>query len=268
MTLKSIIEAILFAAGRPVTVGEILAILEAAPERIPGRRSEIEEALEEIQREWEGRGGAVRLERIAEGYELRTGSDAAPWIRLLQPGKKQRFTTPSVETLALIAYRQPITRSEIEGIRGVDSAGVLKGLLERNLVRVVGRKEEAGRPLLYATSREFLELFSLKDLNDLPPISELEEKIRQTSQVPAGLVPTELDLSDLRATPLDLSNLEAGDREILGDLEKKLGHLKAVEKEIRAIESPDPALPDPALPEPALPEPALSAALDKGVGTS
>lgn len=227
MNLKNLIEGILFAAGRPVGVGEILAILESAPERIPGRRPEIEEALEALVREWKERGGAVHLEMVAGGYEFRTVPEAAAWIALLNPSKPQRLSTPGIETLALIAYRQPITRVEIESLRGVDSAGVLKSLLDRQLIRVVGRKEEAGRPLLYATSKEFLELFGLKDLNDLPPLSELEEKIK------AHGIPAEekLDLSDLIRDPDDLSDLEEGDREILGDLEERLKELKAVEKE-------------------------------------
>lgn len=227
MELKQVIEAILFAAGRPVEVGEILAILENAPIRIPGRRPEIEEALELLTTEWEQRGGAIRIEQVAGGYEFRTHSEAAAWVALLNPAKPQRLSTPAVETLALIAYRQPITRAEIESLRGVDSAGVLKSLLERHLLRVVGRKEEAGRPLLYATSREFLELFGLKDLNDLPPLSELEEKIQQVAETVQ-----EIRMDDLMQDPVDLANLEESDREVLGDLEQKLDQLKAVEKEI------------------------------------
>lgn len=235
MNLKHLIEAILFAAGRPVESREILAILEAAPERIPGRRPEIEEAIEALQREWEERGGEVRLEKVAGGCEFRTRPGVATWLSLLQPSKPQRLSTPAVETLALIAYRQPITRAEIESIRGVDSAGVLKSLLERHLLRVVGRKEEAGRPLLYATSKEFLELFGLKGLDDLPPLSELEEKLHQGEGKNDALA---LDLSDLARNPVDLADLGEGDREVLGDLEERLTHLKEVEK----AASPEPDL--------------------------
>ncbi len=233
MELKTVIEALLFAAGRPISVGEILAILESAPQRIPGHRAEIEETLGALVKEWEGRGGAIRLEEVAGGYEFRTVPESAPWIVLLNPIKPTRFSTPAIETLALIAYRQPITRTEIESVRGVDSAGILKTLLERRLIRVVGRKEEAGRPLLYATSREFLELFGLKDLNDLPPLSELEEKIRQTPEPVA-----DLHLEELARDPVDLADLEEGDREVLGDLEEKLDQLREVEKEVLKTEEP------------------------------
>ena len=169
----------------------------------------------------------IRLERVAGGYEFRSRPEVAPWMALLNPQPAQRLSTPAVETLALIAYRQPITRIEIEELRGVDSAGVLRSLLERRFIRVVGRKEEVGRPLLYATSREFLELFGLKDLGDLPPLSELEEKIK-TVETPAPA----LDVSDLMRDPVDLAGLEESDREVLGDLEEKLDQLKEVEKQV------------------------------------
>ncbi|MBI2083040.1 MAG: SMC-Scp complex subunit ScpB [Deltaproteobacteria bacterium] len=230
MNLKNIIEALLFMAGRPLTVKEIDEILSNAPLRIPGRRPEIEEALELLAREWEERGGGLRLVPIAGGFEFRTRPELAPWLSLLFPSKPQRLSTPAVETLALIAYRQPITRNAIEDLRGVDSSGVLKALMEKKLIRIVGRKEEAGRPLLYATSREFLELFELKDLNDLPPLAELEAKVQALSETEKK--PERLDLSDLTALPVDFSDLDEKDREILGGLEKSLEDLKSVEKEV------------------------------------
>lgn len=240
-SLKDIIETILFAAGRPVTAKEIEEILEKASSRIPGRRPEIEETLELLAREWEERGGGLRIVPVAGGLEFRTVPEVAPWLALLFPSKPQRLSTPAVETLALIAYRQPITRHEIEEIRGVDSSGILKTLMEKKLIRVVGRKEEPGRPLLYATSKEFLELFELKDLNDLPPLSELEAKARELSQ--GEKVLEGLNLSDLAESSVDLSDLDLKDREILGGLEESLNELKKVEKEISNTETePDPDL--------------------------
>ncbi|MBI2980883.1 MAG: SMC-Scp complex subunit ScpB [Deltaproteobacteria bacterium] len=230
LNLKNVVEALLFAAGRSVTAKEIENILEAATPRIPGRRAEIEEAIDLLTREWEERGGGVRVVRVAGGVEFRTTPEMAPWVSLLFPAKPQRLSTPAVESLALIAYRQPITRNEIEDLRGVDSSGILKTLVEKKLVRIVGRKEEPGRPLLYATSREFLELFELKDLNDLPPLAELEAKAEGLREV--GGTPESLGLSDLAESQVDLSDLDEKDREILGGLERSLEELKSVEKEV------------------------------------
>lgn len=242
--LKDIIEALFFVAGRPVTVKEIEEILANAPLRIPGRRPEIEEALELLAKEWEQRGGGLHIVSVAGGFEFRTKPEMAPWLSLLFPAKPQRLSTPAIETLALIAYRQPMTRNEIESLRGVDSSGILKTLMEKRLIRVVGRKEEPGRPLLYATSKEFLELFELKDLNDLPPLSELEAKVQALSGKEKE--PERLDLSDLTETSVDFSDLDEKDREILGGLERSLQDLKSVEKEVLASE-PEPEVPEPDL---------------------
>lgn len=239
MDLKTIVEALIFASGRPLGVAEIMEILEAVPEGPKPNRQEVETVLQTIQKEWEERGGGVRLQSIAEGYEFRTLPEYAPWIRLLNRPKPHRLSLPAVETLALVAYRQPITRTEIEAVRGVDTAAVLKGLLERRLIRVVGRREEPGRPLLYATTHGFLEIFSLKDLSDLPPLKELEEIIRsQASEEKEG----DLSLTDLAASPEELSLLEEEDRAALEELDQKIQNLRNVEKEV--LEKQEPVVPD------------------------
>lgn len=226
MQLKKIIEALLFSAGRSVGAGEILAILESVTDGPQPRREEVQAALAELEKEYQERGGAILLCKVAEGWEFRTAAGLAPWIAGLNKPRPQRMTTSAVETLAMIAYRQPLTRAEVETVRGVDSAGVLRTLLERRLVRIVGRKEEPGRPLLYATSKDFLELFGLKDLSDLPPLKEFEERIKTVAE--SG--PQEFTLSDLAATPEELSELEGADQELLSELDEGLKELKETEQ--------------------------------------
>lgn len=231
MELKTVLETLVFIAGRPLGTSEMMEVLEAVSEIPCPTRKGLEEALESLRQDWESRGGGIMLNRIAQGYEFRTRPELAPWIRALHQPKPQRLTMSSVETLALVAYRQPITRGEIENVRGVDSGGVIKNLMERRMIRMVGRKEEPGRPILYATTTEFLEIFGLKDLNDLPPLEEFEEMIKaQAPQTNASLA--DISVTDLISTPDDLAELEEGDREVLSDLEEQLKNLKEVEKEV------------------------------------
>ncbi len=229
MELKKIIEALIFASGTSLTLQEIVSALEGIPDGPQATRGDIEKLLEASAKEWEDRG--IILNQVAGGYEFRTHPDLAPWIRQIQQAKPLRLSNSAVETLSMIAYRQPTTRIEIESVRGVDSAGVLKNLIDHGLIRVVGRKEEPGRPLLYATGQEFLELFGLRDLADLPPLKELEEMIHQqnASQKPED---SELTVSDLVTSQEDLSVMEESDREVLEELEEKMQHLKEVEKSL------------------------------------
>jgi segregation and condensation protein B len=152
-------------------------------------REEIRAALEEIHAELEAQCRGVRLVEVAGGYQLRTPKVNADWIKKLLGGRPPRMSRATLETLAIIAYRQPITRAEIEAIRGVDVGGVVNTLLERNLIRAVARKDVPGRPFLYGTTPEFLQLFNLKDLTHLPTLKEMEEIT--LSAVPQDEVPTE-----------------------------------------------------------------------------
>ena len=166
--LKGITESLLFVAEAPLTLERIRQVI---PE-VPGKR--IREALEELKHDYEKRQGAIQLDEVAGGYQLRTRSQYNPYIRqFLKPGPK-KLSQAALETLAIIAYKQPITRHEVEHIRGVDSGGVVRMLFERKFIRVLGRKEVPGRPLLYATTKQFLEAFALKDLSDLPSPKEIE----------------------------------------------------------------------------------------------
>jgi len=167
--LKYIIESLLFVAEEPLPVAKLRGILET----FDGK--EIRTALEVLAEEYDQRGGGFLLREVAGGWQMRSRPEYHEWIkRMLQPSP-QRLSRAALETLAVIAYKQPIIRADIEHIRGVDCGGVLRQLMERKLVRVLGRKEIAGRPLIYATTKLFLEMFDLKDLNDLPTPKEIAD---------------------------------------------------------------------------------------------
>jgi segregation and condensation protein B len=167
--LRHIIESLLFASDQPISEE---ALLEALPGTAPGQ---LRAALVEINLDYEARGGGFRLAQVAGGWQLRTRPEFAPWIRRLHRAQPARLSRAALETLAIIAYKQPVMRSEIEHIRGVDAGGVLRQLMEKDLVRVLGRKDIPGRPMVYATTRRFLEVFELKDLAELPSLKEIED---------------------------------------------------------------------------------------------
>jgi len=174
--LKNIIESLLLVAEEPLTIDRIKNILD-----LDGRK-EIQNALAELSSEYERRKGAFFLREIAGGYQIRTRPEYREWIkRLIQP-KPLRLSKPALETLAIIAYKQPIIRSDIEHIRGVDCGGILRMLLERKLVRILGRKAIPGRPHIYATTKQFLEVFDLKNLEDLPTPKEISELSNAASE--------------------------------------------------------------------------------------
>jgi segregation and condensation protein B len=150
----------------------------------------IQSLLELMTNEYEQNGHGLQLVEVAGGYQLTTKQECAPWIRRLDEIRTaSRLSKPALETLAIIAYKQPITRLEIEEIRGVDTSGVIKTLSERRLIKITGRREAVGRPLLYGTTKEFLEYFGLRDLSGLPSLKELKE-IAQTEAEPV-MVATE-----------------------------------------------------------------------------
>jgi segregation and condensation protein B len=167
--LVAVIESLLFAAGAPVPLSRLVEALGGAS------RADVVAALEALAQAYEREGRGLRVVHVAGGYQLRTPAEHGPWVRRLLGQRPPRLSRATLETLAIVAYRQPCTRVDIEAIRGVDVDAVLTTLLERRLVRIVGRKEAPGRPLLYGTTREFLELFGLPDLGALPPLRELGE---------------------------------------------------------------------------------------------
>lgn len=166
--IKNIIESLLFVSDAPITIDRIKKLLPFAETK------EIRKALLALSEEYETRKGGFFLREVAGGYQIRTRPEYTKWIKRLIRPNPLRVSKAALETLAIIAYKQPIIRSDIEQIRGVDCGGILRMLLERKLIRVLGRKEIPGRPLIYATTKQFLEIFDLKDLKDLPTPEEIE----------------------------------------------------------------------------------------------
>jgi segregation and condensation protein B len=167
--LSLVIEALLFASERPLSAREIHFWL---PEEDP---SNILNALKELRAEYASLGRSFSLKEVAQGYQLKTKSDYAPYILRMLKTSPARLSQAALETLAIIAYKQPILRQEIERLRGVDVGSILRTLLEKELIRVMGRKNLPGRPLIYGTTKRFLEIFDLNDLESLPKLKEIRE---------------------------------------------------------------------------------------------
>ncbi|MCF6283474.1 MAG: SMC-Scp complex subunit ScpB [Candidatus Polarisedimenticolaceae bacterium] len=168
---KQIIEAALLAAGKPLLLDHMLELFEES-ER-PDRKV-LRELLAEIGRDYEGRG--IELLEVGSGFRIQVRAEYAPWVSRLWAERPSRYSRALMETLALVAYRQPITRGEIEEVRGVAvSTNIIKSLTERDWIRVVGHRDVPGKPALYATTRHFLDYFSLKNLNELPTLSEIRD---------------------------------------------------------------------------------------------
>lgn len=169
--IQNIVEAALLAAGRPLTVDQLRDLFE---DHERPRRQVMEHVLMLLDESCMGRG--FELKKVASGYRFQIRQDVAPWVRRLFEEKPQRYSRATLETLALIAYRQPITRGEIEDIRGVTvSSNIIRTLLEREWVRIVGHKDVPGRPAMYATTRQFLDYFNLSSLDELPPLAEIRD---------------------------------------------------------------------------------------------
>jgi len=198
--LKAILESLLFAAGEPVTLAQLASVVDSVP------RDDIRRALAEMATAYAAGGRGLVLEEVAGGYQLRTPKEHALYVRKLLAAKPPRLSRPLLETVAIIAYRQPITRPEIEQLRGVDTGGVLETLLERRLVRIAGRKEAPGRPLMYATTSEFLEVFGLKDLQSLPDMEEF--RALQTAHDESGSE-TSVDSTPVSADEAEISEAAA-----------------------------------------------------------
>jgi segregation and condensation protein B len=170
--LKKTIEAVLMASDAPLNVNQLLALFDADLERPD--REQVRAALDQLQHDYDGRG--IELKEVASGYRFQVRSDYSLWVNRLYDEKPQRYSRAFMETLAIIAYRQPITRSEIEDIRGVSvNTNIIKSLQEREWIRVVGHRDVPGKPELLATTREFLDYFNLKKLSELPPLSEIKD---------------------------------------------------------------------------------------------
>jgi len=167
------VEALIFVSEAPLKLERIAEILEVG-------RDAVREAVSAVAARHEVAQSGLRLEEVADGYQLRTVQDCAGTILQLVKSRPFRFSRAALETLAIIAYRQPVTRAEVEYLRGVDSGGVVKTLLEKQLIRILGKKDVPGRPLMYGTTREFLAFFGLRDLAALPTLKEFSELTPET----------------------------------------------------------------------------------------
>ena len=167
--LKAVVEALVFASPEPITVKALVKLLD------PATKDEIVTALEDLKRDYD-RPGGLQIVEVAGGYQIVTRPELHEWVRrLFHERTTQKLSVAALETLAVIAYRQPVTGPEVAEIRGVNTVGVVGTLMERKLVKIVGRKQVVGRPFLYGTTREFLERFGLNDLSDLPKVEDMSE---------------------------------------------------------------------------------------------
>ncbi len=211
MTLKQIIEALVFASPKPLLAKEFVAALKAAGQDTDDvlaldyakvKESDVAAALAEIQTDYMATGRAFQLVDQVNGWTLVSDPAAARWVRQLYPeAKPTRLTGPQLETLAIIAYRQPVTRADIEAVRGVSVDGVMQVLLDRALVKIAGRAEVPGRPLLYQTTEYFLQHFGLKNTSELPNSDELRRIALPTAPVAVAEVSSEQSAVSSEQTP-------------------------------------------------------------------
>lgn len=174
-TLRNLVESLIFAADKPISFQRLHQLTRVT------ERSRLEQALSDLAEDYQNRG--IALHQVSGGYQFRTQTAFSAWVQQLIAGRPVRLSRAQLETLAIIAYRQPITRPEIDDIRGVDSSATLRLLLDRSLVRVLGKREEVGRPMLYGTTKEFLEFFCLTDLRELPTLREFSELTAESRKV-------------------------------------------------------------------------------------
>ncbi|MGW8313401.1 MAG: SMC-Scp complex subunit ScpB [Desulfuromonadales bacterium] len=191
--LAPMVEALIFAADGPLKIERMADALDEPP-------ADILQAIEALQRDYAAQPRGFFLQQVSGGYQLRTRPEYADYLRKLGRSRPFKFSRPALETLAIIAYRQPVTRAEIEYLRGVDSGSVLKTLLEKHLLRILGKKDVPGKPIIYGTTREFLELFGLPDLSALPTLREFSE-----------LLPEPDDNNEFKEMPLLVDLDMAGD---------------------------------------------------------
>ena len=179
-TVKAIIESLLFINEKPIEMTELTQVLEVG-------KKDIETSVEELAQEYSQRQSGICIVKVAGGYQMCSSPDSEPWVkRMYQERGKQKLSTASLETLAIIAYKQPVTRIEIEAIRGVNVDGVVRKLSDLGLIKIGGRKDVVGKPFLYITTRKFLEYFGINSLKDLPKLEDfvaLAEKDQAMSAV-------------------------------------------------------------------------------------
>src|SRR5687767_2433389 len=194
---KKVVEALLYMTDHPLTEDEILEVIGEKELTTP----ELRDLIKEVAEQYDASGSPLSVVDVAGGVQIATRAEIAPWIkRLYRDRLTVRLSTSALETLSIIAYKQPITRSDIEQIRGVEVTGVMETLLERRLIKVVGRKETIGRPLLYGTTIEFLRQFGIKHLAELPDLATLAASI-PAPELPGAETPGEGEPEEVLATP-------------------------------------------------------------------
>ncbi|HON59322.1 MAG TPA: SMC-Scp complex subunit ScpB [Smithella sp.] len=199
--IKAIVEALIFASESPLAPEKIRAVF---PDM---EKKEIQQIIQQLVTEYHERQGGIQIQEVAGGFQFRTNPELGSWVKKLKSQKPQSLSPASLETLAIIAYKQPIVKSEIESIRGVDVGGPLKNLLEKKLIRIMGRKDVPGKPIIYGTTKKFLEVFNLRDLMDLPNLRELKELQQQQ----------EMALESSESTDDDAQEDYLGDPDLSGD---------------------------------------------------
>lgn len=230
--LKQIVEAALLAAGRPLSLEQLLNLFE---EREQPEKKALREALDSLMEDYQGRG--IEVVEVGSGFRIQVRAGLSPWVSRLWAERAPKYSRALLETLALIAYRQPITRGEIEDIRGVSvSSSIIKTLTEREWVRVVGHRDVPGKPALYATTREFLDYFNLKSLNELPTLAEIRD---------LDSINRELELSDPdKAAETATGGDAETDDEIIAESSEILTGDVADEEVANEVVQPDPEATD------------------------
>ncbi len=230
VTLKAVVEALLFASQKPLSAKEIAAALQSAAEYFEEgpeaalaklNEAEIVESLHTLENEYLELGRAFRLTEQVSGWVMVSRIEYQIWVRQLFPDMRPtRLSAPALETLAIIAYRQPITKADVEAIRGVTVDGVLQKLLDAGLVKISGRSEIPGRPLLYVTTQHFMEHFGLKNLDELPNASELREISLPKAVAPAERNPA-INVETSKPSDSKPENIENGEVEIVPGTDSK-----------------------------------------------
>lgn len=221
--VRSIIESILFVSDRPIQAREIAEILGEGFDT-----KTVKKILEDMTASYENSKGGIMLREVASGYQLYTNPENAEYLKKMIDIKPFKLSRASLETLAIVAYRQPVTKAEIEEIRGVDCGGALRVLIEKKLVRIVGKKDEPGRPFLYGTTREFLEFFDLKSLADLPTLKDLEQ-IKKEINEESGVAYSQPVQSDNKAEEPSNRDETAVQKVVISESEEDKEELKEEE---------------------------------------
>jgi segregation and condensation protein B len=221
--IKAIIESLIFASDTPLAPEKIRVVFPEV------EKKEIKEIIDQLVSEYNERDGGIFLQEVAGGFQFRTNPELGQWIKKLKSTKPHSLSPQAMETLAIVAYKQPIVKSEIESIRGVDVGGPLKSLLDKKLVRIVGRKDVPGKPIIYGTTRRFLEVFNLKDLLDLPNLRELKELNQQQEIEDQGIEGQEI-------TEREILEEEIVNHEVV---EQKIAEQEIAEIEIEIEDIPD-----------------------------